>query len=192
MIAWFTRNAVAANLLMITILISGLFSLSTQIPLEVFPTFESETISVSVSLRGGAPEDVEQGVTIRIEESIQDLEGIKEITSRSAEGYASVSIEVESGYDAREILADVKSRVDAINTFPVDAEKPVIALAQRRREVIAVSIAAPYSEIEIKEYAEQIRDELLLINGITQVDMDGVRDYEIAIEISQAKLQPHY
>ncbi len=189
MIAWFTRNAVAANLLMITILISGLFSLSTQIPLEVFPTFESETISVSVSLRGGAPEDVEQGVTIRIEESIQDLEGIKEITSRSAEGYASVSIEVESGYDAREILADVKSRVDAINTFPVDAEKPVIALAQRRREVIAVSIAAPYSEIEIKEYAEQIRDELLLINGITQVDMDGVRDYEIAIEISQAKLQ---
>ncbi|MBF7074500.1 efflux RND transporter permease subunit [Glaciecola sp. MH2013] len=189
MIAWFTRNAVAANLLMVSIIFAGLFSLSTQIPLEVFPTFESERVSVSVSLRGGAPEDVEQGVTIRIEEAVQDLEGIRQITSRSSESSSQVSIEVESGYDAREILADIKSRVDAINTFPVNAEKPVIALAQRRREVIAVTIAAPYSEKEIKEYAEQVRDELLLIDGITQIDLDGVRDYEIAIEISQAKLQ---
>lgn len=189
MIAWFTRNSVAANLLMISILMGGLFSLTTQIPLEVFPTFESERISVSVSLRGSAPEDVEQGVTVRIEESVQDLEGIKQITSRSSESSSSVTIEVESGYDARDILADVKSRVDAINTFPADAEKPVIALAQRRREVMAVTIAAPYSEKEIKEYAEQVRDELLLIDGVTQIDMSGVRDYEITIEVSQSQLQ---
>ncbi|MGS2719705.1 efflux RND transporter permease subunit [Paraglaciecola aestuariivivens] len=191
MIAWFTRNSVAANLLMVSILMGGLFSLFTQIPIEVFPTFESERISVSVSLRGGAPEDVEQGVTVLIEESVQDLEGIKKITSRSSESSASVTIEVDNGYDAREILADVKSRVDAINNFPVDAEKPVIALAQRRREVIAVTISAPYSEKEIKEYAEQVRDELLLIDGVTQVDLDGVRDYEISIEVSQAKLQQY-
>jgi multidrug efflux pump subunit AcrB len=189
MITWFARNAVAANLLMISIVMAGLFSLSTQIPLEVFPSFETDRISVSVSLRGGAPEDVEQGVTVRIEEAVQDLEGIKEISSRSSESSSQVTIEVDSGYDAREILADIKSRVDAINTFPADAEKPVIALAQRRREVLAVSIAAPYSEKEIKEFAEQIRDELLLIDGITQVDLSGVRNYEITIEISQSKLQ---
>jgi multidrug efflux pump subunit AcrB len=189
MIAWFTRNSVAANLLMISILLGGLFSLSTQIPLEVFPTFESDRISVSVSLRGGAPEDVEQGVTIRIEEAIQDLEGIKEISSRSAESSSQVTIEIDSDYDPREILADIKSRVDAINTFPADAEKPVIALAQRRREVIAVSISAPYSEKEIKQFAEQVRDELLLIEGVTQIDLSGVRNYEITIELSQAKLQ---
>ena len=189
MIAWFARNGVAANLLMISIVLAGLFSLTTQIPLEVFPTFDSERVSVSVSLRGSAPEDVEQGVTIRIEEAVQDLEGIERISSRSSESASTVNIEVESGYDAREMLADIKSRVDAINTFPVDAEKPVIALAQRRREVMAVTISAPYSEKEIKEFAEQIRDELLLIEGVTQIDLSGVRDYEIAIEISQTKLQ---
>jgi multidrug efflux pump subunit AcrB len=139
MIAWFAKNHVAANLLLVTLLLSGLFSLSTKIPLEVFPSFETDMISVNVSLRGSTPEDVEQGVTIRIEEAVQDLEGIKQIFSRSSEGSGSVTIEVETGYDPRELLADIKSRVDAINTFPADAEKPIVALAERIREVIAVT-----------------------------------------------------
>lgn len=77
MIAWFTRNHVAANLLMLFLLVIGLGSLSTRIPLEVFPSVDSEVVSVSISLRGATPEDVEQGVTIRVEEAVQDLEGIK-------------------------------------------------------------------------------------------------------------------
>ena len=151
MIAWFTKNHVAANLLLITLLLSGLFSLSSQIPLEVFPSFETDRISVSVTLRGSTPEDVEQGVTIRIEEAVQDLEGIEQISSRSSEGSASVTIEVESGYDPRELLADITSRLDAINTFPADAEKPIVALAERKREVIAVTVASDYGEKETLE-----------------------------------------
>ncbi|MGO2129098.1 MAG: efflux RND transporter permease subunit [Pseudoalteromonas prydzensis] len=191
MIAWFTKNHVAANLLLISIVFVGLFSLTTQIPLEVFPSFETDRISVSVSLRGSTPEDVEQGVTIRIEESVQDLEGIKQISSRSSEGSASVSIEVESGYDPRELLADIKSRVDAINTFPVDAEKPVVALAERKREVIAVTVASDYGEKETREYAEQVRDQLLRLPSVTQVELSGVRDYELAIEVSQDTLRQY-
>ena len=191
MIAWFTRNHVAANLLMISILFAGLFSLSNKIPLEVFPSFETDRISVSMSLRGATPEDVEQGISIRIEESVQDLEGIKRITSRSSEGSASVTIEVETGYDAREMLADIKSRVDAINTFPADAEKPVVSLAQRKRDVINVTISSIYSELETKELAEKVRDDILRIPGVTQVELDGVRDYEIAIEISHDKLRQY-
>ncbi|MGO3786346.1 MAG: efflux RND transporter permease subunit [Pseudoalteromonas prydzensis] len=191
MIAWFTKNHVAANLLLISIVFAGLFSLTTQIPLEVFPSFETDRISVSVSLRGSTPEDVEQGVTIRIEESVQDLEGIKQISSRSSEGSASVSIEVETGYDPRELLADIKSRVDAINTFPVDAEKPVVALAERKREVIAVTVASDYGEKETREYAEQVRDQLLRLPSVTQVELSGVRDYELAIEVSQDTLRQY-
>ena len=191
MIAWFTKNHVAANLLLISIVFAGLFSLTTQIPLEVFPSFETDRISVSVSLRGSTPEDVEQGVTIRIEESVQDLEGIKQISSRSSEGSASVSIEVESSYDPRELLADIKSRVDAINTFPVDAEKPVVALAERKREVIAVTVASDYGEKETREYAEQVRDQLLRLPSVTQVELSGVRDYELAIEVSQDTLRQY-
>ncbi|MBU2893335.1 efflux RND transporter permease subunit [Colwellia sp. D2M02] len=185
MIAWFARNHVAANLLLVTILLAGLFSLSTRIPLEVFPSFETDRISVSVSLRGATPEDVEQSVSIRIEEAIQDLEGVKEISSRSSEGSSSVSIEVDTGYDPREMLADIKSRVDAINTFPADAEKPIVALAERKREVIAVTISSLYSEKETREYAEMVRDDLLKIPSITQVELSGVRNYEMTIEVSQ-------
>ncbi|OCQ23442.1 acriflavine resistance protein B [Pseudoalteromonas luteoviolacea] len=191
MIAWFTRNSVAANLLMISILFGGLFALSTKIPLEVFPSFETDRISISMTLRGATPEDVEQGVSIRIEEAVQDLEGIEKISSRSAEGSANVTIEVENGYDPREMLADVKSRVDAINTFPTDAEKPVISLAERKRDVITVTVAGRYSEKETREFAEQVRDDLLRIPGVTQVDLDGVRDYEVAIEVSQDKLRQY-
>ncbi|TQF70429.1 efflux RND transporter permease subunit [Pseudoalteromonas luteoviolacea] len=191
MIAWFTRNSVAANLLMISILFGGLFALSTKIPLEVFPSFETDRISISMTLRGATPEDVEQGVAIRIEEAVQDLEGIEKISSRSAEGSANVTIEVENGYDPREMLADIKSRVDAINTFPADAEKPVISLAQRKRDVITVTVAGSYGEKETREFAEQVRDDLLKISGVTQVELDGVRDYEVAIEVSQDKLRQY-
>jgi len=191
MIAWFARNHVAANLLLITILIGGLFSLSVRIPLEVFPSFASDRINVNVSLRGATPGDVEKSISIRIEEAIQDLEGIKQIASRSSEGSSAVNIEVDAGYDAREVLADIKSRVDAINTFPVDAEKPVVSIATRKREVISVTVASNYGEKETREYAEKVRDDLLKNSVITQVDLSGVRNYEISIEIPQDKLQQY-
>lgn len=191
MIAWFARNHVAANLLMVTILFAGFYSLASRIPLEVFPSFETDRINVSVTLRGATPEDTELGVAILIEEAVQDLEGIEKITSVSSEGSASVSIEVDSDYDAREMLADIKSRVDAINTFPADAENPVVSLAQRKREVIAVSIAGIYGEKEINEFAEQVRDDLLRIPGVTQLELAGVRDYEIALEIPQDRLRQY-
>ena len=191
MIAWFARNHVAANLLMISILFFGLFSLSARIPLEIFPSFSTDRINVSVSLRGSTPEDVEQGVAIRIEEAVQDLEGIESISSTSSEGRALVSFEIDSDYDAREMLSDIKARVDAINTFPVDAEKPIVVLAQRKREVIAVTVASIYGEKEIREFAEQVRDDLLRLPGVTQLELSGVRNYEIAIEISQDKLRQY-
>ncbi|WP_371188734.1 efflux RND transporter permease subunit [Thalassotalea maritima] len=191
MIAWFARNHVAANLLMISILLAGVLSINTRIPLEVFPSFEFDVVNVQVSLRGATPEDVEQGVAIRIEEAVQDLQGIEKIYSTSTEGNASVRIEAESGYDVRELLADVKSRVDAINTFPADAEKAVISTLQRKREVIAVTVSSVFGEREIREFAETVRDELLRLPQVTQVSLDAVRDYEIAINVNQDKLQQY-
>lgn len=191
MIAWFAKNHVAANLLMISILLAGIFSIKSSIPLEVFPSFESEIVNVSVTLRGSTPEDAELGVAIRIEEAVQDLQGIEKITSTSVEGAANVRIEADSSTDVRDLLADIKSRVDAINTFPVDAEKPVIAIAQRIRNVISVTIASEYGEKEIREFAEQVRDDLLRLPQVTQVALDAVRDYEISIDVNQSKLEQY-
>jgi multidrug efflux pump subunit AcrB len=189
MIAWFAKNSVAANLLMISIIIGGVMSLRDGLRLEIFPSSEPDTVSVSVPLRGATPEDVELGVAVRIEEAIQDLEGIDRVTSRSVEGNTRVSIEIDSSYDAREILDDIKSRVDAINTFPAETEKPIISLSVRSFPVISVVVAGDYSEDEIRILAEHARDDLLRIDGITQAQLSSVRNYEIAIEASPDRLR---
>lgn len=191
MIAWFARNHVAANLLMLTIVLAGLVSLNTRIPLEIFPSFEAEQISVSVTLRGASPEDAELSLASRIEDALSDLEGIDEMTSRSVEGGTTVTLEVDDDYDPREILADVKARVDEISSFPAEAEAPVVELATRVREVITVALSGDLSERELRSHAEQVRDDLLRIPGITQIELVGVRDYEIAIEISRDRLREY-
>ncbi|MDP2562700.1 efflux RND transporter permease subunit [Psychrobium sp. 1_MG-2023] len=191
MIAWFARNDVAANLLMFSILIVGFILLGNKIPLEVFPSVEPRTISVSVSLRGATPEDTEQGIAILVEEAIQDLEGIKQLTSRSSEGSASVRAEIDKGVDSQKLLNEIKSRVDAINNFPVAAEKPIVSLAKYQREVISVVIAGPQSEKEIRQMAEHVRDDILRLDGVTQVELDSVRPYEITIEVNQDILRQY-
>ncbi|TCK07592.1 efflux RND transporter permease subunit [Marinobacterium mangrovicola] len=191
MIAWFARNHVAANLLMLTIVFAGLMSLNFRIPLEIFPSFEADTISVQVTLRGASPEDAETGLATRIEDAVADLEGIEELSSRSVEGGTTVNIEVEDGYDPRDLLADVKSRVDAISAFPVDAEKPVVSLATWTREVITVALSGDLSEKELRSYAEDVRDDLLRLPGVTQLEPVGVRAYEIGIEISKDRLREY-
>ncbi len=189
MIDWFARNHVAANLLLFSIIIGGFYSLNSTLRLDLFPEVEPDIIRVFVPLRGATPEDVELGVAIRIEEAVQDLEGIDQITSRSVEGSATVRIEVDSDYEPRDLLNDIKNRVDSINTFPADTEKPVVSLLQRNHAVLSVVVAGNYSEKEIRTFAEQVRDDLLAIEGVTQIRLDAVRKYEISIEASQDRLR---
>ena len=191
MIAWFARNSVAANLLMISILAIGLFSVTNRIPLEVFPSFELDIVNIRTALPAASPEDVEQSISIRIEEAIDDLNGLKRITSRSAEGTSTVRVEIEDGYDSRNLLNDIKSRVDAVNTFPDDAERPVISLIETNREVISVVVYGDLHESELKRLAENIRDNLLRINNISRVVIEASRDYEIAIEVSEYTLKEY-
>ncbi len=185
MIAWFARNDVAANLLMVMIVALGLFSVTKLIPLEVFPAFEKDEIRVSVSLNGSSPEDTEKGVTIKIEEAVADLEGIENLRSSSSESSSSVRIEVDKSYDTQKLLADVKSRVDAINNLPDQADKPIVEQTARNWDVIALTLSSDYPEKEIKAYASNLKDKLVAINGISQAELSGVRDYEISIEVSQ-------
>jgi multidrug efflux pump subunit AcrB len=189
MISWFARNSVAANLLMVTIIIGGIIALRNGVRLEIFPFSDPDTVTVSVPLRGATPEDIELGVAVRIEESVQDLEGIDRIRSVSQEGSTRVWMEIDAGYDPRELLDDIKNRVDSINAFPADMEKPVISLQQRMFPVISVVVAGDYSEDEIRMYAERVRDDLRRVDGITQVSLGSVRAYEIAIEATPDRLR---
>jgi hypothetical protein len=156
-IAWFAANGVAANLLMVFIVVMGLMTLTT-VKQEVFPELSPDAISVSVLYPGAAPEEVEDGIVIRIEEKIQALDDIKEISSVSAENVGTVIIELVQGADGSEVLNEVKARVDSIDTFPEEAEEPLIEEVLIRRQVISVAVSGPAEERTLKAIGERVRD----------------------------------
>ena len=189
-VAWFAENSVAANLLMVIILVAGIITIS-NVKKEIFPEMSLDMISIRVPYLGAAPEEVEEGVCVRIEEAIQGLEGIKKITSTASEGMGSVMVEVLPSHDTRELLDDVKSRVDAIETFPDETEKPVIREMIVRNQVINVAISGEADEVTLKRLGEQVRDEITTLPGITNVDLATARPYEISIEVSEEALRRH-
>ena len=171
-IAWFTKNPVAANLLMFVLLAGGLL-VSGQIKKEVFPDFELDRISIRVAYPGSSPEEVEQGIILAIEEAVRGIEGIKDMTSTAAEGSGSVSIELHTDADQQKSYQDVRQEVDRIRTFPEDAEDPQVSLQTRRREVLSLLIYGNTTERALREAAEQVRDRLLQDPGISQIDFSG-------------------
>jgi len=190
LLAWFAKNHVAANLLMIFVIAAGLITLAT-IKVEFFPEMSLDIITVTVPYRGASPTEVEQGVTLRVEEAIAGVDGIKRITSTSAEGASMTIIEVEEYANPSEVLDDVKAEVDRIITFPQETEKPIISEIKTRYEVVTLVLYGDVSERALKEMAERIKDDLTTMPNISQVDITGVRPYEISVEISEDTLRKY-
>ena len=190
MISWFTKNGVAANLLAGIVIVAGLFTAST-IKLELFPELDLDIVNVRVPYPGAAPEEVETGIVELIEDRVQDVDGIKKITATAAEGYGSVILEVERGYDATEVADKIKVRVDAIDNFPEEAEEPTVEELLIRNEVISLAVFGDTDVKTLKELAEYIRDELNVRESITQVDIKGVAEFEISINVSEISLRQY-
>lgn len=188
LIAWWANNTVAANLLMALIIITGIFMVF-EVRKQMFPEIELNTISIQVPFPGAAPQEVEQGVIVLIEDALEDVNGVERLTSTAREGGGSVTVEVESGYDPQVVMDEVKMLVDAIPNFPQQIENPNIYRIRPQRQVIWISVFGDMSERNQKELAKQIRDDLKNIGGITKVETVGARDYEISIEISEHDLQ---
>lgn len=187
-ITWMAKNHVASNLLMLLFIVGGLV-MSFSIKQEVFPEISLDRITVTVAYPGAGPEETEEGIVLKVEESISGIDGIKEIKSTAAEGSATISAVLDTGEDADQILNDIKSEVDRITTFPEDAEKPVVSKMVIRREAISLVIYGQASELALREWAEEVRDDLLEMPEITQAELNGVRDYEISIEIDEENLR---
>ncbi|MEE9321585.1 MAG: efflux RND transporter permease subunit [Granulosicoccus sp.] len=189
LIAWFTKNSVAANLLMVFIIAWGLSALASRIPLEVFPAFELDNVTVTVPFVGASPAEVEEGVTIKIEEAIQDVRGIKRMTSTARESVGSVFIEVTTGFDTRKVLEDIKQRVDRIDTFSDEVGTPSVVIPDSTRDVISVVVSGALPEKELRLVASRVRDDLEALPDVSAVSVSGVREYELSIEIPQRSLQ---
>ncbi len=187
-IRWMAQNHVAANLLMMLFVVGGLVMLRS-IKQEIFPEVSLDVIQIQVPYPGASPEEIEDGIILKIEESLTGVDGIKEIRSEAREGMGVVLAVIEDSADPDIVLQDIKNEVDRIVTFPEDAEEPVISKLVNRREVISVVVYGDMGEKALREMAEEIRDELLEEPNITQVDLAGVRPYEVSIEIPEETLR---
>ena len=189
-IGWFVRNPVAANLLMFAIIGLGLYS-GINLRKQTTPDFDINYVSVRVPYLGAAPEEVEEGVVIKIEEAIQDTKGILKLKSTASEGMGSVRAEIEIDADINEVLNEIKAKVDAISTFPDLTEKPVVYKVEVPTGILFVSIYGDIDEYQRKEIAESIKDELLDYPEIKSINLMGDRAYEISIEVTENTLREY-
>jgi len=186
-IAWMARNSVAANLLMLVILAGGVFGLF-RTKQEVFPAFDLDVVTVAVPYPGASPSEVEQGIVLAVEEEVRAIDGVKRVTSVASEGAASVALELTLGADGNKVLSDVKTAVDRIQSFPEDAEEPSVSLLSQKRTVVSLILAGDQSLQALQALAEDARERLLAHPDITQVEVEGVRDLEVSIEVPREEL----
>jgi multidrug efflux pump subunit AcrB len=188
LIAWFAHNTVASNILMLMICGAGLMAIP-RLKVEVFPEFSPKLIQIAVPYPGAAPEEVEEGICRKIEEQLEGLPGLRKLTSSAAEGVGAVTVEVEPDESVQRILSEVRSRVDAIQSWPQDAERSVVQEVWPRAQVINVAISGDVPEEVLRGATERLRDGILGLPMITQVDLAAARPYEVSIEVSELNLR---
>ena len=189
-IAWLARNPVATNLLMLSIVVSGLMAAAT-ITQEVFPELDLDRVSIQVPYLGAAPAEVESAVVVRIEEAIQNIDGIEEILSTASEGSALVVAQIEFGADSQRVIDEITNSVQAITTFPIETERPIIRAMVTRSQVTDVAISGDTDAATLKTVAEMVRDGLAALPEVSQVEIAGAPPYEISIEVSEGVPRRH-
>ena len=189
-IGWLARNPVAANLLMVLLVVSGLIA-TTTIRVEVFPEVPLDEVSIQVTYLGAGPEEVESAVVTRIEEAVEGIDGVDGLRSTAAEGSALVVVELAPGADARRATDEIANRVDAIETFPAEVERPIVRELIARNQVVDVAVSGAVDLVVLRTQAERVRDDLARLPGISLVEIVGAPPYEISIEVSEEALRRH-
>ncbi|MCG9630310.1 efflux RND transporter permease subunit [Vibrio sp. Isolate30] len=189
-IAWFAQNSVAANLLMFGVILVGLFSVD-GLRKEAFPSLEPDIVTVSVTYDSGDPVQAEEGIAMKIEEALETVSGIKHITSISDSSGSHVSIEKETNYDLDTLLDDVKTKVDAINNLPVEADNPVIDKARMQEHALWVQLYGDTDRATLQDLAEQLKADLLSQSQIRDLEVKAKIDPMISVEVDEAKLQAY-
>ena len=189
-INWFVNNIVAANLFMILILISGYVTLP-KILMEIFPSPTLDIVSISVPYPGASPEDIEKSICTKIEENIAGIESIKKIRSTALENQGLIYVELLTGEEISKAKEEITSTVNAITTFPVQAEKPIISEYKIQSQVMQVAISGDIDEEPLSNIAKRIQDEISTLPDITLTTSAGVKSKEIAIEVSENQLKKY-
>ena len=189
-IEWMAGHSVTANLIMLILLLGGLY-LGIRTKKEIFPYFELDLVRITVPYPGASPEEVERGIILAIEEGVQGLEGVNEVRASAREGSGTVTVEMIEGENLQRLAQEIQSEVDRITSFPEEAEEPQVVIVSRKRYVVSLALYGDQSESVLREYAEYLRDRLIQQPDITQVELTGVRNYEISVEIPQDILRTY-
>ena len=189
-ISWFVRNPVAANLMMTVMVVGGFFTL-IQLTQEEFPAIDPEAVQIVVEYRGASPAEVEESICIRVEEAIKGTPDLDRISTMASEGICVVTAEILVGADVTAAATEIENRIDAIDTFPADSERPLVSKVEVRRPVLRVALSGPLTEHELKRLGQRARDEIANLPGVSQVVLQYDRDYEVSIEVSEATLRRH-
>lgn len=184
------RNSVLVNLLVLFIILLGFLSSNSMVR-EVFPEIQVDILFVTIPYPGADPEEVEEGISRKVEEAIDGIEGIKTYTTVSTENVGNTVIEVMEGFDIDTVRRDVRNAIDSISTFPVDAEEPVVQDITINDEIILLALWGEQQEYVLKEFAETVKDEIQALPSVSQVAIQGTRDYEIGIELSEERLRQY-
>ena len=189
LIAYFAKNPVAGNLLMVILLVGGLLS-AIGLTAQVFPTMDPGTVSISVAYPGATPTEVEEGITRRVEEAVFGIDGVDRVISRASENLGSVTLELKDFVDADKVRDDAEAAVQQLIDFPPeDAEQPKVVRAETLSDVLTIVVSSELGERELRRGAELVEQELLALPGVSLVSMLGAKEYEIAIEISEDSLR---
>ncbi|MEO1242492.1 MAG: efflux RND transporter permease subunit [Pseudomonadota bacterium] len=189
LITWWSKNGVAANLLMIAIIITGALAF-LRIEREVFPSATFNGATVSVIWQGASPRDVEEQIIFRIEEAISDIDGIEHVEATAREGLATVNIEGRDSVDQTQFLNEIKNRVDGISTFPTDAFPPVVQLWRNEDGAMFMGVYGDLTERELNRLVRELRDEVAQVpGGSPLVNIWGDSKEEVSIEVSEEALR---
>ena len=188
-IAWFARNSVAANLMMVFIIIMGIASYAT-IQRQMFPNVEINYINVEASYRGASPQEIEESILIKIEEALKDVTEVKKSVSRAFRNRGRVTLEIKPDEELSEVLDKIKLRVDSIATFPADMEPVNIYQIEFRQDVIEMSLVGDAPLETLKPIAKEVEDELLQLNNVSLVQLETPDD-EIAVEVRHEDLRKY-
>lgn len=187
-LAFMARNVVAANLILVIMIIGGL-ALFPSIKQEVFPEVSLDRIAVTVPYPGASPQEVEQGVILAVEEAVRGIDGVKEIRSTAQEGLGTVIAELYTDANEDRALSDVKNEIDRIVSFPEDAEEPTVSLLVPRREVVSIILHGPAEPALLRALADKVREDLLSSEEITQVEISGLPAPQITIAVPLENLR---
>jgi multidrug efflux pump subunit AcrB len=186
----FILYPVWTNVLFVGILVFGLIFLGNM-KYAFFPEIPPDIISVNVTYPGASPEEIEEGVVIKVEENLDGIEGIERVTSASSENFAAVRVEVATGYDIDLVLDDVKNAIDRINSFPAGIERPVVFKQKFRDQALSIVLFGETDLYNLKYVADRFRDDLLATDEISQVDVSGFPEREISIEVKEEVLRQY-